>query len=61
MKAIGVRAEQKGRTHGRYRPAKPDKPKSPCQQGAVHTWDFAAVVRLRMSMSRVDIGTPSNG
>ena len=39
MKAIGVRAEQKGRTHGRYRPALHDKLKSPCQQGAVHTWD----------------------
>jgi len=43
MKAIGVRAEQKGRTHGRYRPAQPDKPESPCQLDAVHTWDYAVV------------------
>jgi hypothetical protein len=43
MKAIGVRAEQTGRTHGRYRPALHDNAKSPCQQDAVHTWDRAAL------------------
>lgn len=43
MKAIGVRAEQKGRTHGRYRPTLRDKPESSCQQGAVHTWDRPSI------------------
>jgi hypothetical protein len=45
MKAVGVRAEQKGRIHGRYRPALRDKPESPCQRGAVHTWDEALIAR----------------
>jgi len=29
-----VRDEQKGRTHGRYRPGLRDKPGSPCERGA---------------------------
>ena len=33
MKAIGVRAEQKGQTHGRYRPALRDKQRSPLPTG----------------------------
>jgi len=51
MKAIGVRAEQNGRTHGRYRPALRDKPESPCQQDAVHTWDVAPDERERFGLA----------
>lgn len=29
-------------TQGRYRPTLRDKTKSPCQRGAVHTWDLLA-------------------
>jgi hypothetical protein len=53
MKAIGVRAEPKGRTHGRYRPALRDRPESPCQRDPVHTWGpikFLAASVMTVSM-----------